>query len=145
MIKINAILIDTIHHVVNVKAEDMAQFALTAGQIDDLKQLLQERDRQLNATLNTELHIEDAAHISITASNDADWTTADVDADTLIASAERHSKALAEISTALEKIADGRYGVCESCGEAIGYARLLAYPSARRCLACQKTAEARSG
>ena len=123
----------------------MAQFALTPGQIDDLKLLLQERERQLTATLNTELHVEDSAHASITASSDADWTTADVDADTLIASAERHSTALADTNAALEKVADGRYGVCETCGEAIGYARLLAYPSARRCLACQKSEEARSG
>lgn len=123
----------------------MAQFALTSGQIDDLKLLLLERERQLTATLNAELHIDGPAHASITAESDADWTTADVDADTLIASAERHSTALADTSAALEKVADGRYGVCEDCGEAIGYARLLAYPSARRCLACQRSDEARSG
>ena len=123
----------------------MAQFALTSGQTDDLKLLLQERERQLKATLNAELHIEDPAHASISAESDADWTTADVDADTLIASAERHAIALADTMAALEKVADGRYGVCESCGEAIGYARLLAYPSARRCLACQRSEEARSG
>jgi DnaK suppressor protein len=123
----------------------MAQFALTSGQIDDLKLLLQERERQLRATLDAELHVENPAHASITAGSDADWTTADVDADTLIASAERHALALADTSVALDKVADGRYGVCESCGEAIGYARLLAYPSARRCLACQRTKEARSG
>ena len=123
----------------------MAQFALTSGQIDDLKHLLLERERQLSATLNAELHIEGPAHASITASSDADWTTADVDADTLIANAERHSTALADTNAALEKVADGRYGVCEDCGEAIGYARLLAYPSARRCLTCQKGNEARSG
>jgi DnaK suppressor protein len=123
----------------------MAQFALTSGQIDDLKLLLQERERQLKATLNVELHIEDPAHASITAESDADWTTADVDADTLIASAERHSLALAETNAALEKVAEGEYGVCENCGEAIGYARLLAYPSARRCLACQRSEETRSG
>lgn len=123
----------------------MAQFALTSGQIDDLKLLLLERERQLTATLNAELHIEGPAHTSITASSDADWTTADVDADTLIANAERHSTALADTNTALEKVTDGRYGVCEDCGEAIGYARLLAYPSARRCLTCQRGNEARSG
>ena len=123
----------------------MAQFALTSGQIEDLKQLLQERERQLKATLNAELHIEDPTHTSITANSDADWTTADVDADSLIDSAERHSTALADTSAALGKVTDGCYGVCETCGEAIGYARLLAYPSARRCLACQRSAEARSG
>ena len=123
----------------------MSQLTLTSVQIDDLKQLLEERERALKATLSAELHIEDPDYVSITARQDSDWTTADVDADTLIASAERHSTALADTTAALEKIADGRYGVCETCGEAVGYARLLAYPSARRCLACQKSKEARSG
>ena len=122
----------------------MAQFALTSEQIDDLKQLLGERERQLLATLNAELHVEDGTHTAITAGSDADWTTADVEADTLIARAERHSAALADTVSALEKVTDGRYGVCETCGEAIGYARLLAYPSARRCLACQTSAENRA-
>ena len=122
----------------------MAQFALTLEQIDDLKQLLQERERQLTVTLKAELHVDDEQHTSITAASDADRTTADVVADTLIANAERHSAALSDTSLALEKIADGRFSVCETCGESIGYPRLLAYPSARRCLRCQTLAEGRT-
>lgn len=123
----------------------MAQFALTFGQIDDLKLLLLERERHLTAILKAELHIDSPAHASITAESNADWTTAADDADALIASAQRHASALADTSAALDKVADGRYGVCETCGEAIGYARLLAYPGARRCLPCQRGEEARSG
>ena len=121
----------------------MAQTALTPAQIDDLKQLLQERERQLRATLNAELHIDDPDHASITAGSDADWATADLDADLMIASAERHATALTDTTAALEKVIGSRNGVCESCGEAIGYSRLLAYPSARRCLPCQRSKEAR--
>jgi DnaK suppressor protein len=146
LINVKAILMHQEDHAIQrIGGADMAQFALTSGQIEDLRQLLQERERQLKATLNAELHVEDPTHTSITADSDADWTTADVDADSLIASAERHAMALADTTAALEKVADGCYGVCETCGEAIGYARLLAYPSARRCLACQRSAEARSG
>jgi len=123
----------------------MSQFALTSKQIDDLRQLLQQRQRQLAAALNAEMHVDGESHTSITSSSDADWTTADVESDSLIAKAERDARELTETATALEKVADGRYGVCEACGEAIGYPRLLAYPSARRCLTCQKGAEARSG
>lgn len=123
----------------------MSQFALTSKQIDDLRQLLQQRQRQLAAALDAELHADDESHTSITAESDADWATADVESESLIAKAERDAKELAETAAALEKVEDGRYGVCEACGEAIGYPRLLAYPSARRCLACQKGAEARSG
>lgn len=119
----------------------MTQFALTPTQIDDLKLLLRDRERQLEVSLDSELHTLDPEHASITTQSDADWTTADVDADTLIARAERHAAALADTRLALSKVADGRYGTCERCGQGIGYERLIAYPSARRCLACQAIVE----
>ena len=37
---------------------------------------------------------------------------------------------------ALERIADGRYGICESCGTDISADRLLAIPETSRCLTC---------
>ena len=37
---------------------------------------------------------------------------------------------------ALEKIANGTYGVCENCGKAIDEDRLLACPEAKSCLRC---------
>ena len=42
---------------------------------------------------------------------------------------------------ALQRIADGRYGVCQDCGRAISWARLLALPIALRCAACQQAYE----
>lgn len=123
----------------------MSQFALTTQQIEDLRQLLLQRHKYLSAAVNADLHADDDTHTSITGTSDADWVTADIDSDNLIAKAERDAKDLAETAVALEKVDDGRYGVCESCGEAIGYARLLAYPSARRCLSCQKQLEVQSG
>ncbi len=38
-------------------------------------------------------------------------------------------------------MADGRYGVCVDCGAEIGYEPLLAYPTAKRCIACQRQHE----
>jgi RNA polymerase-binding protein DksA len=43
---------------------------------------------------------------------------------------------LEEIDAALAKLADGRYGLCEECGQPIGEARLEAMPAARLCIAC---------
>jgi RNA polymerase-binding protein DksA len=40
------------------------------------------------------------------------------------------------IQAALERIEDGSYGACESCGEDIGAARLEAIPEATRCVNC---------
>jgi DnaK suppressor protein len=44
---------------------------------------------------------------------------------------------------ALDRIDAGTYGVCESCGEPIGKARLLAFPRAILCLACKQREERR--
>jgi DnaK suppressor protein len=44
---------------------------------------------------------------------------------------------------ALQRIADGTYGICESCGNAIGKARLQAYPRATLCVGCKQKQERR--
>lgn len=50
------------------------------------------------------------------------------------------------IDFAMNKITDGRYGICESCTDVISPARLDALPTARLCIACatQTAAQARS-
>jgi DnaK suppressor protein len=40
------------------------------------------------------------------------------------------------IQAALERIAAGTYGACDSCGKDIGHARLEAVPEATRCVSC---------
>jgi RNA polymerase-binding transcription factor DksA len=42
---------------------------------------------------------------------------------------------------ALQRIADGSYGTCRDCGDAIPQARLLAIPAALRCATCQRAYE----
>jgi DnaK suppressor protein len=44
--------------------------------------------------------------------------------------------ALQEVEGALSKLAEGRYGVCEDCGEPIDPLRLEAKPGARYCINC---------
>jgi RNA polymerase-binding protein DksA len=48
---------------------------------------------------------------------------------------------LAQIRRALQRIADGSYGSCESCGNPIGKRRLQAFPRATLCVACKQRAE----
>jgi DnaK suppressor protein len=50
---------------------------------------------------------------------------------------------LSQNERALAKISDGSYGVCESCGEPIGKARLQAFPRATLCVACKQREERR--
>lgn len=46
-----------------------------------------------------------------------------------------------DIAAAEQRLATGQYGVCIDCGSAIRYKRLDAYPTAKRCLACQERRE----
>jgi len=50
---------------------------------------------------------------------------------------------LDQIERALAKIDDGTYGVCESCGNAIGKGRLQAFPRATLCVSCKERQERR--
>lgn len=50
---------------------------------------------------------------------------------------------MAIIRHALAKFDDGSYGLCEECGQPIGFSRLQARPEARLCIACQTKAERR--
>lgn len=46
-----------------------------------------------------------------------------------------------KILQALEKIADGTYGICADCGQPISEKRLNSFPNAARCLVCQEAYE----
>lgn len=56
---------------------------------------------------------------------------------------DRERKLIAKIREALERIADGTYGVCEDCGEDISVKRLKARPVTTQCIECKKEEEAR--
>ncbi len=54
---------------------------------------------------------------------------------------ERESKLLSRIEEALERLDQGDYGDCASCGEEIGVKRLMAQPAARLCIECKDEQE----
>jgi hypothetical protein len=53
----------------------------------------------------------------------------------------RVGEELLAIEAAVDAIDTDAYGTCIDCRGAIGFTRLLALPTARRCLACQEYAE----
>jgi len=54
---------------------------------------------------------------------------------------ERERGLMNKILAALEKIEEGVYGACESCGEEIGLKRLEARPVAELCIDCKAQQE----
>ncbi|MEO0028877.1 MAG: ral stress protein [Pseudomonadota bacterium] len=61
--------------------------------------------------------------------------------DTAFAIQEHDVAELEAIEVSLHRIAKGGYGFCQDCAAEIPITRLLAFPSAARCMPCQSNAE----
>ena len=55
---------------------------------------------------------------------------------------DRESKLIKKIKKALERIENGTFGVCETCGEDISLKRLKARPVTTQCIDCKTKEEA---
>jgi len=51
--------------------------------------------------------------------------------------ARRHGEAMRAIDDALARIKEPYFGICTDCGDDIGIARLMVFPTATRCVCCQ--------
>ena len=49
--------------------------------------------------------------------------------------------ALREVMQALRRMDDGRYGVCQHCGDQLPIERLEVLPQAAQCMSCQRESE----
>lgn len=70
-----------------------------------------------------------------------DESMANALADFNVAVVDRHVHELRDIEAAFRRIKDATYGVCIDCGDEISFARLQAYPTAKRCIVCQEKNE----
>lgn len=71
-----------------------------------------------------------------------DQATAVADQNFLLRLREREQKLLKKIDEALERIASGTFGMCESCEGEISYRRLKARPVTTLCIECKTKQEA---
>ena len=71
----------------------------------------------------------------------ADVGTDNYERDLMIELIENGEEGLRNIDTALEKMDDGSYGVCEICAKKINKERLKAVPYAKLCIDCQREEE----
>lgn len=63
-------------------------------------------------------------------------TTEAVERISSTATARSLARSIAEIEVALERLAQGLYGICQTCGTDIPEARLEARPATARCVTC---------
>ena len=118
---------------------------LSAGAQKALGDRLATRARELRAEVAEQLRTQDDPRLvglRNRMEETDDWAVADMMAEQDIALVSRDLAELAEVEAAIARIAEGTYGECSDCGQPIPPARLDAYPTARRCVACQEVAEA---
>jgi len=78
------------------------------------------------------------------AGNDqADVGSKGLERDAEMSLAANQRELLLQTEKALERLGDGTYGQCESCGEPIGKMRLMAFPRATLCMTCKQREERR--
>lgn len=70
-----------------------------------------------------------------------DLAAAESSRDFSLRLAGRERQMLKKIRYAMERMDEGEYGMCESCGEPITYRRLLVRPVATLCIDCKTQAE----
>jgi len=104
--------------------------------INEKKLAMEQMLRELTgeSVRRTELQIE-------TFADSLDQIQSAADRDFAVIRLDQRAKLAREVRTALHKIDDGSYGICEECEEPIAPRRLDALPFAKLCVHCQQQAE----
>lgn len=113
---------------------------MTAQRLRQLEQKLRaERTALLSAARRELLRGEEQQFASIAGEvpdvGDQATAAALTDFDNEIA--RRHDLAIRDIDEALARLRTGDFGNCPDCGGDIGFERLMAFPTAIRCVKCQ--------
>lgn len=112
----------------------MANF--TENQLIQLKTALQRRYLELQDEVRSELgHANDRGNIDLTEY----LNTIPDDIDTALV--DRQINEMRELEISLKYLSELEFGDCIDCGNEIGFDRLIAYPSAQRCIQCQSQYE----
>jgi DnaK suppressor protein len=75
--------------------------------------------------------------------DEADLSAAELETSMRMRLRNREALFLKKVDEALRRIAEGRFGFCESCEEEIEEARLTARPTTTLCLPCKEESEHR--
>jgi RNA polymerase-binding transcription factor DksA len=128
----------------DVDPEDETMQKLDVG---DARERLTKRQAELEDLRRSFLHDDGSPMADTRVEPSAgDRHPADVATDTFERSKEVSilstvERSLADVSFALDQLAQGSYGRCQACGASIGTARLEARPEARYCIDDQALAE----
>ena len=110
-------------------------------ELDELTTALRERRRDVVARLASMTgRFQEIVDASVGSNaddeHDPEGTTIAFERSQVDALARRAVQDLEDVDAALARVAEGRYGTCEVCGQPIPVERLRVRPTARTCVGC---------
>lgn len=120
---------------------------LTPEQIQHLSRLMDERwtreIAEINAVAKRSRDERRQEAIAGRAADRLDEALMEIALSTDYAIVRQDVEDVRDIVAARKRLAAGSYGTCTDCGQEIGYERLQAYPTAKRCIRCQREHESK--
>jgi len=119
---------------------------ITKQQISELQNLMEAKLTALLDETRDEMSVElkeNYIDIENDVGDKADEAFADTSIDIDNAMIGLHLEEVQDLNAALDRIKKGSFGICIDCEDDIDFARLSAYPTAKRCLNCQSVHEKR--
>ena len=113
---------------------------MQASELNYFKEILESRKEQIEKNING-VNTELSELSSLELNDEGDHASANNNSMVESAIVEQQQKELKEIEVALNKIANGEYGICEMCEDEIGFQRLKVKPHAVYCIDCREIAE----
>lgn len=108
--------------------------------VDTLKKILEEEKKRIFHHLQ-EISETSVADLETPSGDSVDLASLEINQNSLAKIGKREQNHLKKIDAALKKMEDGTFGECESCGEQIAIARLMARPVAQLCIDCKTEQE----
>lgn len=113
---------------------------LTADQLNQIRQAIEKQRREILEKLNER---NDEAYEPEIRGDEADIANSEGIVLTMERLQSRDLRLLQKLDEAARWMEEDDFGICESCGEEIGFKRLLARPAARQCIECKQNEEQR--
>lgn len=113
---------------------------LTTEQLSEIKKSIEDQRQEILEKLNQRNSEEYEPEVR---GDDADIANSEGIALTLERLQSRDVRLLKKLDEAIRWVDAEDFGYCESCGEEIGFKRLLARPAARQCIECKQNEEQR--
>ena len=113
-----------------MKKKDIAYFKNLLT--DQLEELLNQADDTVSGMTTPKENFPDPT----------DRASLEADRNFMLRIRDREAKLIKKIKKAIERIDNGTFGICETCGEEISIERLKARPVTTQCIECKTKEEA---